>query len=96
MSGRIFLYRADTDIPSAQLEALRRNGFIPVKVKHLSDVSVMAMPAPIPQGSLDLMLDAAAATFVQFSSTSDVAGTFGIELSKRLLALKSADAEPLS
>lgn len=91
MVAEIFLYTPDADINSTHLQALRKAGFVPVKVKSMDAVKVMQMPLPIPQANLDAILGAAMATMTEFSTTSAVAGTFGMRLAERLL---QAEAHP--
>lgn len=80
--SEIFLYTKDAEIPSAQLEALKRAGYVPVKVATLDQVKIMSKPSPIAQADMDLITHAMALAIAEHSNHGGVQNTFGQKLSK--------------
>lgn len=51
--AQVFLYRKGSGINDQQLQNLRRHGFVPVGVEHLSDAKVIDIAIPVPCETLD-------------------------------------------
>lgn len=84
---QIFLYTPEAEIPSAQLEALKRKGFIPVKVRRLCDVQILTPPVEISA----LHMDALALAGMRAVANSGLP-TVGLEYVKELNNIVNATA----
>lgn len=81
--SEVFLYTPEANINSTHLEALRKNGFIPVKVASMDAVKIMPVPVAISASHMDLILVAA---MQAIAGTDSTAKSFGNNLARALLA----------
>lgn len=81
--NRIFLYRHGAGINPQQLQKLRREGFIPVGVKYMSDAKVLAASTAFPEIHTDILILAAARAATRSASFAQY---FGEEIAKLLIA----------
>ncbi len=51
--AQVFIYRKGTGINEQQLQNLRRHGFVPVGVEHMSDARLLEAAIPMPAETLD-------------------------------------------
>lgn len=90
--SEIFLYTPQARLESAQLEALRRKGYIPVKVENMEAVKIVPAPIGIPQATLDVVLQAACQTFSEYAHDSSVNARFGRHLASLMLKASQEQA----